>query len=184
MRAARRTNRVEYPPELAEYGQPKIILPVPEGFDADPFDGHLLPRQFNTPPPGFLALSWPCSLRPAGNPRLCGGTFLAPPPSLNGFFLRCSPSALGSLDIGKLRVQTGATSVRGTTKCLSQKGNAANAGRKNAAREHKGIAKKRDNRPQFQRPGCLRKYFERAHFRSDSVSFARPAALDLNSIWP
>ena len=44
---------------------------------------------------------------------------------MNRFFLRCCPKVVGSLEIGKLRVQTGATSVRGRLKRRSQKGNIA-----------------------------------------------------------
>jgi hypothetical protein len=54
-------------------------------------------------------------------------------PIPNRFFLRCSPNVFCTLEIGKLRVQTGATSLRGTLTRLSQKGNIAHAGWKNAA---------------------------------------------------
>ena len=46
-------------------------------------------------------------------------------PAKNRFFLRCWPKVVGSLAIGKLRVQTGATSLRATVTLRSQKGNIA-----------------------------------------------------------
>jgi hypothetical protein len=48
-------------------------------------------------------------------------------PAKNRFFLRCWPKVVGSLAIGKLRVQTGATSLRATVTLRSQKGNIAHA---------------------------------------------------------
>src|ERR1019366_10263490 len=50
------------------------------------------------------------------------------------FFLRCWPKVVGSLAIGKLRVQTGAISLRATVTLRSQKGHIAHAGRKDAGR--------------------------------------------------
>src|ERR1017187_6647517 len=44
---------------------------------------------------------------------------------MNRFFLRCWPRVVGFLAIGKLRVQTGATSLRATLTLRSQKGNIA-----------------------------------------------------------
>ncbi len=42
---------------------------------------------------------------------------------MNRFFLRCWPKVVGSLAIGQLLVQTGATSVRGSFNRRSQRGN-------------------------------------------------------------
>jgi hypothetical protein len=61
-------------------------------------------------------------------------------PAKNRFFLRCWPMVVGSFEIGKLRVQTGATSLRATLTSLSQKGNIAHAGRQDAGRIQKFAA--------------------------------------------
>jgi hypothetical protein len=74
-------------------------------------------------------------------------------PAKNRFFLRCSPRVVGSFAIGKLRVHTGATSLRATLTVRSQKGNIAHEAwsaftsrkQKNAAAEYD-----RHNRGLFQ----------------------------------
>ena len=55
-------------------------------------------------------------------------------PAEKRFFLRCSPRVVGSLVIGKLRVQTGVTCFRTTCTTLSQKGNERHSRRENARR--------------------------------------------------
>jgi len=62
-------------------------------------------------------------------------------PAKNRFFLRCWPKVVGSLAIGKLRIQIGATSLRATLTLRSQKGNIAHSSRKNAQRKQEFTAR-------------------------------------------
>ena len=70
------------------------------------------------------SVTFPKAEGSTANPQFTGYLGLLQP-CHKRFFLRCCPKVVGSLAIGKLRVQTGAIPLRTTVTLRSQKGNIA-----------------------------------------------------------